>query len=93
MPKKPRPCALYRHYDLHKRLLYVGISVNAAHRTSQHARDARWFHQVRAITVEHFPSAPQALAAEKVAILMENPIFNKVRPMQYVAENNLTNIA
>jgi excinuclease UvrABC nuclease subunit len=93
MPKKPRPCSLYRHYDLNKALLYVGVSVNAAKRTSDHSRGSPWFLRVRAITVEHFSSKSEALAAEGMAILMENPIFNKARHMKYIEPKIMTNIA
>jgi predicted DNA-binding transcriptional regulator AlpA/predicted GIY-YIG superfamily endonuclease len=72
----PSGCtALYRHFDKHGDLLYVGISLNAAARLSQH-RNKPWFAQIANVTVEKFATREEALAAEKRAIMDELPRFN-----------------
>ncbi len=67
--------ALYRHFDAEGRLLYVGVSKNAAARFSQHA-DKPWFDEIANMTVERFPTRAEAEAAERAAIRAESPIHN-----------------
>ena len=69
-------CCLYRHYDVDKVLLYVGISMDAAKRTAKHSRSSDWFKRVRVITLEHFESRAEAERAEVAAIVKEKPAFN-----------------
>jgi hypothetical protein len=69
--------ALYRHFDDVGRLLYVGISLNAVTRMSQHKHSARWFDNIASVTVEWLDSRDAALAAELRAIREESPIHNK----------------
>jgi len=68
--------ALYRHFDKHKELLYVGVSLNALNRLGQHKRNAHWFNSISNVTIEHFPTRGEALAAETLAIQQENPLHN-----------------
>jgi predicted GIY-YIG superfamily endonuclease len=67
---------LYRHYDADKNLMYVGISLNAFARLSQHRDHSKWFEKIAHVEIEHFPTREEALAAEKNAIKSENPMFN-----------------
>lgn len=67
---------LYRHFDAQKNLLYVGVSLSAVARLSQHMNDSGWADQIASIKVERFPSRAEALAAETKAIQTENPKFN-----------------
>lgn len=77
MPPDEGLTQLYRHWDKDDNLLYVGISLSAVQRTSQHKRLAGWFPKVTKITIEHFDSREAALKAEKKAIRKEEPRFNK----------------
>jgi hypothetical protein len=72
-------CQLYRHYDADERLLYVGISLHAVYRLSQH-RASPWFDQIADIRVEKHETRQAALEAEAEAIRTEGPIYNKARP-------------
>lgn len=75
--------ALYRHFDEAGNLLYVGISLNAVARLSQHAQGSTWAGDIRRVTVEMFSARKPALVAEANAIKSERPRFNKkhsVRP-------------
>lgn len=74
-PRSDETC-LYRHFDAAGRLLYVGISICLAQRTSSHRLRAEWFRDVRNITVEWFASREIAEAAELSAIRSEHPIHN-----------------
>ena len=71
------PTSLYRHFDREDRLLYVGVSMSFLHRQVAHRRTKAWFDQIAKITVEHFPSRTEALAAERKAIKSEGPMYNR----------------
>ena len=68
--------ALYRHYDCEGKLLYVGISLSPASRTSQHSRSAHWFRDIYRIDVEWYDDREKALDAERIAIKSEQPTHN-----------------
>ena len=71
-------CALYRHFDKDGVLLYVGISLSAVARLSQH-KDSAWFKEIKKVEIEHYPTRGEALGMEALAIRNENPKYNKVR--------------
>ena len=57
---------LYRHFDVDKKLLYVGISLNTFARLSQHKDHSQWFEQIKTVTLENFDTREEAMAAEKI---------------------------
>jgi len=67
---------LYRHFDSDNALLYVGISLSTFTRLSQHKDHSQWFKKVSRVTIQHFPTREEAIAAEKAAIKTEAPMFN-----------------
>ena len=67
---------LYRHFDESRSLLYVGISLSTFNRLSQHRDHSDWFKTITNVTIEHFPTREEAMAAERKAIKSENPKFN-----------------
>lgn len=69
--------SLYRHYDEHGKLLYVGIASNVVNRTCEHEQASPWFDYVAYIKVEHYATRSGALIAESKAIKSENPVYNK----------------
>ena len=69
-------CTLYRHFDASGALLYVGIAKDALRRTAQHMAKSHWAHQMARVTFEHFDNRKSAEAAERRAILEENPMHN-----------------
>lgn len=69
--------ALYRHYGPERKLLYVGVSLNAVARLAQHKNYSQWFGDIRRVTVEWFDSREEALAAERAAVAAEKPFYNK----------------
>ena len=69
---------LYRHFDTDGKLLYVGISINAAmSRLATHRTNSEWFDQIAAVSIERFDSKEKALGAERLAIKSERPAFNR----------------
>jgi hypothetical protein len=68
---------LYRHYDEEGNLLYVGISLSAVHRLSEHKRDSGWFGRIAYVKIERFKTRKAALVAEQVAIITEAPLWNQ----------------
>ncbi len=72
--------AVYRHFDQSGQLLYVGLSVNVAARTSAHSSGAEWFGSVARVDIENHPTREDALNAEAVAIVIEKPRHNRIVP-------------
>lgn len=77
-PAAAEPTCLYRHFDRSGTLLYVGISLSAAVRLSQHSATASWFRDIARMEIEWFPDRTAALRAERHAIKTEGPIHNVV---------------
>ena len=70
---------LYRYYDADGRLLYIGISLNAVARATQHRADKHWWNDVARMTVEKIPGDRRhALEVERQAIRDEGPLHNVV---------------
>ena len=67
---------LYRHFNANGKLLYVGISLSALQRLSQHADHSDWYNKISRVEMEHFPDRPSAMAAEKKAVISEGPLHN-----------------
>lgn len=72
---------LYRHYDADGVLLYVGISLSAVNRLSQH-KSSPWFDRIARVQIEPFKTRDEALDAETHAIQHERPLFNKHKRKQ-----------
>lgn len=75
-----RPHDLYRFYDALDRLLYIGISLNAATRMSQHKTEKPWWGDVRRVQVTPLGviTRSEAERIERDAIADERPIHNVV---------------
>lgn len=71
-------CELYRHFDKHGTLLYVGISLSSVDRLNTHMSEARWSDWIVKVEIERFKDRNQAIIAERNAIKFEKPLFNKV---------------
>lgn len=68
--------ALYRFYDAHENLLYVGISGDPWRRWREHVRTQPWYPQVVHWAGTWYASEELAGAAEDRAIRSERPRFN-----------------
>ena len=80
--------ALYRHFDIDGRLLYVGVSKNAVQRLSQHT-SSPWMQKIRTVTVEMCQSREHALEAEALAIRIEKPAYNGGRIARIAKAKNV----
>ena len=69
---------LYRFFDAHNDLLYVGITCNPGARIQTHARQKMWWLEMASMTAEHFPSRRALQRAELEAIRAEDPRYNIV---------------
>ena len=69
---------LYRHFDEHGNLLYVGISNCAIKRFGEHRKSSPWIDLVTTITIQEYDTRAAALEAERIAIEQECPEFNIV---------------
>jgi excisionase family DNA binding protein len=67
---------LYRHYDAEGKLLYVGISLSAVKRLSEHMKEACWADKIVKVEIETFETREKALDAETNAIQTESPTHN-----------------
>ncbi len=67
---------VYRLWDKDKKLLYVGVSNNWAHRINQHKQQKQWSCEISSVTVQEFSSRSEAIDAESDAIKLENPKYN-----------------
>lgn len=77
---KNHPHALYRFFNSRGALLYVGITMNPGQRWHGHRSGKPWWDDVATITLERFPDEASCRAAEREAILTENPLHNQRRP-------------
>lgn len=80
IPGAKRPC-VYRHFDACGDLLYVGACQNYEKRLDQHKRGARWLKKMKSFTIEFHPTIAEAREAERVAIWLEKPLYNRQRIM------------
>jgi hypothetical protein len=79
MPESPERTALYRYFDAADVLLYVGISNDPDFRAKAHLYESRrdsWPKRAVRRTDEWHDSRDPALAAEKMAIEAEKPLYN-----------------
>lgn len=70
--------ALYRFYDAHENLLYVGITNKPGRRWQQHMEEKSWYPLVKHQAVTWYDSEAEARRAEALAIRSERPKFNVV---------------
>lgn len=70
---------LYRHFDDDNVLLYVGISLNAIKRTSEHIHCSPWARDIKRIEIDEFETRKAAMIAETDAIQAEKPLHNKLK--------------
>lgn len=67
--------AMYRYYDRHGRLLYVGSAGSWLQRLDAH-RYGPWFRYATSLVIEHHPTLKRAVTAEREAIRSEWPLWN-----------------
>ena len=83
---------LYRHFDKDGELLYIGISISALLRLSQHKNESHWFDHIVRVDIERFDSRISVLGAEKEAIKNEKPKYNSKHNLYHPKPFNVKNI-
>ena len=69
---------VYRHFDRHGRLLYVGMTKNALTRLTHHSCTTDWYDDIVTITITHYLTRKDAALAEAFAIENESPLHTSV---------------
>ncbi len=75
---KTRSTQLYRHYSKDGTLLYVGVSLSAIKRLSEHNKESRWFPTISRVEIETYATREEALQKEKQTIKEETPLWNRM---------------
>lgn len=79
--RQPKPglipdYTLYRLYDAHDRLLYVGVTRDLTERLRTHRERKQWWREVTSVSTVLFETWREVEDAEQVAIRTENPVHN-----------------
>ena len=69
--------SIYRYYDEHRVLIYVGITARGNRRNLEHGDGADWWPFVAHQKVDHVETRAKALAQERELIRRYRPPFNK----------------
>ncbi len=76
MPDLNAPCFLYRFFDGHDQLLYVGISEAPLARWKGHSKTQPWWNDIDRIEAARYDTRGEAESAELAAIRFESPRYN-----------------
>jgi hypothetical protein len=85
---KNKKTALYRFFNSEGDLLYIGVSLSAVYRLSQH-KIKPWYLEISWIDIQWFPSRKIALLAEAEAIKSEFPRFNMMHAKNSINNNKI----
>jgi len=77
---------LYRLWNDHHALLYVGITDDVDARMDEHRADKPWWGEVTQTSIEEFGSRRRAIEAETRAIFWEQPRYNILGSARYSAD-------
>lgn len=77
MSLSAEPTSVYRYFDRHGYLIYVGITSRGIARNVEHNHSKEWWRFVVKQEVDHFPDRRTALRHEKTLIQQHEPPFNK----------------
>lgn len=77
--QQPRPYTVYRAYNDHGKLLYVGVTKNIHQRMNQHKTlKSVWFGQMERVEIQRYATPEEAGAIEYQAIANEKPQYNRM---------------
>lgn len=83
MTEEKRNYILYRVFDAHEVLLYIGMSKAFVGRLQAHIKGSDWFSMASKITLEHCDSLEELTLKEVSAIKSESPKFNRKDSLIY----------
>lgn len=72
----PVTTSVYRYYDKHGRLIYVGITSRGAQRNREHNESKDWWRWVARQEVSHYDCREEAEEMERTLIQAYHPPFN-----------------
>ena len=72
------PTDVYLHYAEDGELLYVGISLSAIRRLSQHYQGSAWYKEIHRVEIYKCPSREAAELVEQMTIKQEKPRYNRM---------------
>jgi hypothetical protein len=75
------PCT-YHCFNAARDLIYIGSAEKYLKRLQGHESRTPWWPEVAETTAERFPTIFEARAAERLAILAEQPLYNKQHKTQ-----------
>ena len=78
------PVAVYRFYDAHDQLLYVGITDSPGVRFGAHRAKSAWWAQAVRNTIAWYDTRDEATNAESEAIATESPLHNVAGPVPVI---------
>jgi hypothetical protein len=78
---------LYRIYDEADRILYIGISNQWRERLHSHEKASPWMTEAVTIRLEKYPNRKAVEAAEREAIRLERPLYNKRFSLDFESKN------
>ena len=67
---------LYKYYDDHDRLLYIGIAWDELERRREHKKSDIWGVDIRRVEVAHYANRTMASAEERLRVQAERPLWN-----------------
>jgi excinuclease UvrABC nuclease subunit len=70
------PVAVYRLFDEHDELLYIGVANRPEERLSSHRGSKRWWREVARVDLAWHDDRAAAEEAEDLAIIAEAPRYN-----------------
>jgi hypothetical protein len=73
---------VYSCINEHGEVIYVGFTSTGMRRHREHGREMFWWRHVRTITVEHFATREEGLAAEAEAIQRLHPPYNTLHVVE-----------
>lgn len=73
---------LYRMFSVTDELLYIGKTINPPQRFTDHRGTKSWWRDIADITLTHFSSHDELIAAETYAITTEHPRYNIIHNRQ-----------
>lgn len=74
--RRPHPSSVYRIYDEHATLIYVGVTDRGHKRQSEHVQTKPWAWEIAETHWEHFRTRKAALNRERELIATKHPRHN-----------------
>lgn len=71
------PTSLYRYYDQHGLLLYIGVTQRGVQRMNEHHVNSEWWPYIDHSEIVHFHNREYALQSERREIEKYLPFFNR----------------